>query len=242
MESQFGLIGVWAQGDWVTRARVPAAAGHVAGVLDRHPHQGAGPVAATRNARPARPRRFWHAEDFADGLAKLGSDPATTRSASSPSKAAKPRRPAAPTQHPAHLHDSLDVSDWVTRCLRNSASTTSTARLQSGLAVLASVGSTAPVRRPVRHGLGHLPRADGHRRGRPGHHRQGGRPDRRGADHDGPGPGGGHSGRAGLQRAGARQQGVLASSTALPTTCTPTWSPAPVSAAATARSCRMKKA
>ena len=43
----------------------------------------------------------------------------------------------------AHLHDSLDVSDWVTRCLRNSIDNT-TARLQSGLAVLASVGSTAP--------------------------------------------------------------------------------------------------
>jgi biopolymer transport protein ExbB len=35
------------------------------------------------------------------------------------------------------------VSDWVTRCLRNSIDE-STARLQSGLAVLASVGSTAP--------------------------------------------------------------------------------------------------
>ncbi|RZJ18135.1 MAG: MotA/TolQ/ExbB proton channel family protein, partial [Haliea sp.] len=41
------------------------------------------------------------------------------------------------------LHDSLGVSDWVTRSLRNSIDE-STARLQSGLAVLASVGSTAP--------------------------------------------------------------------------------------------------
>jgi biopolymer transport protein ExbB len=43
----------------------------------------------------------------------------------------------------AHLHDSLDVSDWVTRCLRNCIDEF-TARLQSGLAILASVGSTAP--------------------------------------------------------------------------------------------------
>ena len=41
------------------------------------------------------------------------------------------------------LHDSLDVSDWVTRSLRN-AIDDSTARLQAGLAVLASIGSTAP--------------------------------------------------------------------------------------------------
>ena len=43
----------------------------------------------------------------------------------------------------AHLHDSLDVSDWVTRCLRNCIDEF-TARIQSGLAILASVGSTAP--------------------------------------------------------------------------------------------------
>jgi biopolymer transport protein ExbB len=35
------------------------------------------------------------------------------------------------------------VSDWITRTLRNSIDD-STARLQSGLAILASVGSTAP--------------------------------------------------------------------------------------------------
>jgi len=40
------------------------------------------------------------------------------------------------------LHDSLDMSDWLTRSPRNSIDESS-ARLQSGLAVLASVGSTA---------------------------------------------------------------------------------------------------
>ena len=41
------------------------------------------------------------------------------------------------------LHDTLDISDWISRTLRNS-NDDSTARFQSGLAVLASVGSTAP--------------------------------------------------------------------------------------------------
>ena len=41
------------------------------------------------------------------------------------------------------LHDTLDISDWISRSLRNSIDD-STARFQSGLAVLASVGSTAP--------------------------------------------------------------------------------------------------
>lgn len=41
------------------------------------------------------------------------------------------------------LHDQLDLSDWITRALRNSVES-SLARLQSGLTFLASIGSTAP--------------------------------------------------------------------------------------------------
>lgn len=41
------------------------------------------------------------------------------------------------------LHDQLDLSDWVTRALRNSVES-SLAHLQSGLTFLASIGSTAP--------------------------------------------------------------------------------------------------
>ena len=37
----------------------------------------------------------------------------------------------------------IDLSDWVPRCLKN-ALDEFTAKLQSGLAILASVGSTAP--------------------------------------------------------------------------------------------------
>jgi biopolymer transport protein ExbB len=41
------------------------------------------------------------------------------------------------------LHDQLNLSDWVTRALRNSVEG-SLARLQAGLTFLASIGSTAP--------------------------------------------------------------------------------------------------
>ena len=41
------------------------------------------------------------------------------------------------------MHDTLDLSDWTTRTLRNGVDE-ATARMQAGLAVLASVGSTAP--------------------------------------------------------------------------------------------------
>ena len=47
------------------------------------------------------------------------------------------------TAHQGHLHDQLSVSDWMMLSLRQ-AIDESSAKLQSGMAVLASVGSTAP--------------------------------------------------------------------------------------------------
>jgi biopolymer transport protein ExbB len=87
---------------------------------------------------------FWHSKDFAEGLNKLGPQ------GDNPFYLLALQGREA-TSHILHLdgdagrqlHDSLDVSDWVTRSLRN-ALDDFTARLQTGLAVLASIGSTAP--------------------------------------------------------------------------------------------------
>ncbi len=46
-------------------------------------------------------------------------------------------------QTQSHLHDRIDVSDWITRRLQDTMDD-AIARMQSGLAVLASIGSTAP--------------------------------------------------------------------------------------------------
>jgi biopolymer transport protein ExbB len=137
MSTQFGLANLWAQGDIVTRAvavllLVMSLATWiviVAKALDLRK--------CSAQARDA--ERFWYAADFADGLAKLGADPAN------PFRALVVEGREATAHHRAQpqLHDSMDVSEWLTRSLRNSIDA-STARLQSGLAVLASVGSTAP--------------------------------------------------------------------------------------------------
>jgi biopolymer transport protein ExbB len=82
---------------------------------------------------------FWHSADFADGLNNLGTDPANPFRA----LALEGREAAAHHNAQPQLHDSLGASEWLTRAMRNSIDE-STARLQSGLAVLASVGSTAP--------------------------------------------------------------------------------------------------
>lgn len=138
MESQFGLAHVWTQGDIVTKgvAILLLAMSLVSWMVIIIKALDLRKFAAQSRATES----FWHSADFADGLSKLGTDPANPfrtlalegREATAHHRNAQPQ-----------LHDSLDVSDWITRSLRNSIDE-STSRLQSGLAVLASVGSTAP--------------------------------------------------------------------------------------------------
>jgi biopolymer transport protein ExbB len=101
-------------------------------------HQGLDIMKFKKLARNA--QDFWHSPDLASGLEKLGDDKAN------PFRYLVLEGREATAHHrktSAHLHDTLDISDWVTRCMRNGISEF-TARLQSGLAILASVGSTAP--------------------------------------------------------------------------------------------------
>jgi biopolymer transport protein ExbB len=138
MESQFGLANLWALGDAVTRAvvillLVMSLASWTVIVVKT--------IDVLRMKRlAARSESFWHSADFAEGLGNLGAvreNPFRMLAEEGRDATAHHRN----TQ--AQLHDTLDISDWVTRCLRN-AIDDSVARLQSGLAILASVGSTAP--------------------------------------------------------------------------------------------------
>ena len=138
MNNELGLLHVWAQGDWVTRSvfallLLMSVASWVVILV-----KALGVVRAKRQA--ARVESFWHSADMAEGLAKLGDDETNPfrqlavegREAAAHHRATK-----------AQLHDSLDASDWISRALRNSIDAT-TGKLQAGLAILASVGSTAP--------------------------------------------------------------------------------------------------
>jgi biopolymer transport protein ExbB len=137
MNTQFGLANLWNQGDIITRGIallllvMSLSTWIVIFVKALDLRKSAVQARATES--------FWHAADFTDGLNKLGTDPGNPfRALALEGREATAHHHAQPT-----LHDSLDVSEWLTRSLRNSIDT-STARLQSGLAVLASVGSTAP--------------------------------------------------------------------------------------------------
>ena len=97
--------------------------------------------------------RFWHSACFSAGLKALGHrrDNVFFILAQDGIEAVQHLERSSGTQdsslgaHPSEkqLHDQLDLSDWVTRALRNSVEGSLT-RLQSGLTFLASIGSTAP--------------------------------------------------------------------------------------------------
>ena len=137
----YGMTHLWAQGDFVTRGIaltllimsmlswcVIVVKGWNVMRLKR----------LTKNAE----RAFWHSDDIADGMRKLGDG----TSDDNPFLAlARSGQEAAEHHHQTQpqLHDRMDVWDWITRCLKDTMDD-SVAKMQSGLAVLASIGSTAP--------------------------------------------------------------------------------------------------
>lgn len=138
MNESFGLAGLWQQGDWVTRSvavfllLMSIATWVVIVIKLMNLWQ------LKKQARAA--EAFWHGSDFDSALPSLG------KNNCSPWRMLAVEGREAVRHHQnskQQLHDSLDISDWVTRILRNALDTLS-ARMSSGLAILASIGSTAP--------------------------------------------------------------------------------------------------
>jgi biopolymer transport protein ExbB len=139
----YGLAHVWAQGDFVTRGI--AVVLFVMSVLSWSVIivKGWNVVRLKRLTKNAE-QAFWHSDDFMDGMKKLGL-PSSTAQDNPFVALALAGQEAADHHHKTqpHLHDRMDVSDWITRCLKD-AMDEGVARMQSGLAILASIGSTAP--------------------------------------------------------------------------------------------------
>ncbi len=143
MENQPGILNFWQQGDVIT---------HIVALLLIGMSVLSWVVIVMKALDIVRLKRmahniesFWHSSHLSEGLAALNGVNGHTAHANPFHSLAKQGHEAS-AHHRAtqeQLHDSLDVSDWVTRSLRN-AIDESTARLQAGLAVLASIGSTAP--------------------------------------------------------------------------------------------------
>ncbi len=140
MNNEFGLINLWTEGDAVTRfvalllLAMSLASWIVIIVKALHffnAQQQAGRIEA-----------FWHSPNVAGGVQALGDEEGN------PFRALVLRGQEAMAHlknggNKQELLKELDASDWVTRSLQNTIDD-ATAQLQSGMAILASVGSTAP--------------------------------------------------------------------------------------------------
>lgn len=139
----YGIAHVWAQGDFVTR--FIAIALLVMSILSWLVIviKGWNVIRLNRLTKNAE-QAFWHSDDFDDGIKKLGQAASTPHD--NPFLAlALAGKEAADHHHQTqpHLHDRMDVSDWITRCLKDTMDE-GVERMQGGLAILASIGSTAP--------------------------------------------------------------------------------------------------
>lgn len=138
MNTQFGLANVWHQGDIVTKTvalllllmSLASWMVMVIKTLDLIKYK----------SLAKDTERFWQSASFEEGLNQLGKQP------SSPFYLLASAGQEASLHHrnvKTQLQGTLDISEWITRGLRNTLDEF-TGKLQSGLAVLASVGSTAP--------------------------------------------------------------------------------------------------
>jgi biopolymer transport protein ExbB len=135
--SPYGLESLWLQGDFVTKAVavlliiMSMASWYVIVIKALQ-------LFRYRRAMHAAGHAFWDTTSMAEGVATLGSGNPFADIAQAGTGAMQHH-----TAHKGHLHDQLSVSDWVTLSLRQAIDDAST-KLQTGMAVLASVGSTAP--------------------------------------------------------------------------------------------------
>ncbi len=137
-DSPFGPAALWAQGDWVTRA--VAIALLAMSLLSWYLILSRGWLALEAKRAARTTAGFWSSNSYADGLALLERD-----GAGSPfHRLAADARAAfdhVPTSRSAGTR--IDLGNWMTECLRGSIDDAAE-RLQAGLGMLASIGSTAP--------------------------------------------------------------------------------------------------
>jgi biopolymer transport protein ExbB len=135
--SPYGLQSLWDQGDIITRGvAVLLVAMSIASwyvILTK-----AIQLFRLNRAASAAGHAFWDTTSLPEGVATLGADNPFAEVAKAGVSAMSHH-----IAHKGHLHNQLSVSDWVTLSLRQAIDDAS-ARLQTGMAILASVGSTAP--------------------------------------------------------------------------------------------------
>jgi biopolymer transport protein ExbB len=141
MEASNGLLAMWQQGDWLTRLVALTLLGmSVASWV----------VMVVKALDLSRLRRlgqrlnaFWDSPNYDAGLKMLDGGKGVNPFQSVAVQSRQALEHVQDGSARGQLHESLDADEWVGRAIHNAIDDGS-ARLQSGLAILASVGSTAP--------------------------------------------------------------------------------------------------
>ncbi len=139
-QNPYGILALWEQGDLLIKG--VAVVLLLMSIVSWYLIVNRG-LRALRLRRAARASsRFWHAESLEEGLELLGPN----RRRANPFRDLVEEGIHARDHHLARrqeLHGQLSLAEWLTVCLRTTIDE-SAERMQSGLAILASVGSTAP--------------------------------------------------------------------------------------------------
>ena len=182
----------WDASDGIGRAVALLLLAMSVSALGADPVEGLGAAARSGATSRARCRRSGPPPTLDGGRARLRALDREQRAGAAARRRHRDGRPAARSRPAAHL----DVAAHAAPA-RRAAPRPGAPAVRPGAAGLDR--QHGAVRRPVRHRLGHLPRAGRHRRGWLDHDREGGRPGGRGADHDRRRPRGGDPRGAGLQ-------------------------------------------
>ena len=139
MNNPYGMLNLWQQGDVIIRT--VAIVLLVMSVLSWY-------VMIIKSIDLMRLRRqavgsdeFWHSKSLEEGMATLGPDRGRNPFRALAEDGVNAARHHAMSRE--DLHGALNVSEWLTSCLRRSIENV-TGRLQGKLQILASIGSTAP--------------------------------------------------------------------------------------------------
>ena len=128
---------LWTQGDWVTRSVALLLLAMSIATWSVIALKSWDLWRARRQAAGA--EQFWHSASLPEGMRHLGASDSPFHQLATQGQEAHAHH----RQNANELHGSLSASDWISMCLRNSMDG-SQARMQSGLSILASIGSTAP--------------------------------------------------------------------------------------------------
>ncbi|HXZ02031.1 MAG TPA: MotA/TolQ/ExbB proton channel family protein [Stellaceae bacterium] len=134
VENPYGLSALWASGDWVARGTLIALAIMSMGTWYIMITKLVEQATLLRQASEAN-RSFWTAASLRDGVKALGKRSAFRLLVEDGLRASE--------HHEGTLTEQIDLHSWITMSLQRSVDAVAN-RLQSGLAFLATVGSTAP--------------------------------------------------------------------------------------------------